>query len=110
MRTLSTSGTRLLLIAATMTFAPAGAALAGQGCPGDPFGAYQRAFHPDGAYQCAHAAQEPGVQGRAGPDMSFDNAPGHEKGAGAPMDEGNERRGAASDDAFAGFRSVFIGD
>lgn len=110
MKTLSTTGTKMLLIAATMTLAPAGAALAGQDCPGDPFAAYQRAFHPDGAYQCAHAAQEAGVRGRAGPDMSFDKATGREQRAGVPMDEGIEKRGAASDDGFAGFRSVFIGD
>jgi len=96
----SIPSTKRLLIAAIVALAPAGSALAGGDCAGDPFAPYYRSFYADGQHQSTPApARQAGAQGPAGPLMATDEA--------APPAQGAAR---AADDPFAGVRRVFIGD
>lgn len=57
-----------LLLAAAVTLAPAGAALAAQDCTGDAHARYSTTFTSEGpAYQCVSATPGAGVQGPSGP-------------------------------------------
>lgn len=57
-----------LLIAAAVTLAPAGAALAAQDCTGDAHARYSSLYTGEGpAYQCVSATPGAGVQGPSGP-------------------------------------------
>jgi hypothetical protein len=75
MKSLTTSTTKRLLIAAAVALAPAGSALAAQDCRGDPFAPYRQAFYADGpAYACGAAPREAGARGPAGPIIVADDA------------------------------------
>lgn len=107
MTTRSIPSTRRLLIAAIVALAPAGSALAGGDCAGDPFAPYYRSFYADGQHQCTPAvARQAGAQGPAGPLMSADDAAATRGPAGAMAD----KAGRGVDDPHAQVRRVFIGD
>lgn len=131
----TTPSLKKLLIAAAVTLAPAGVALAAQDCTGDAHARYSLIIGTDGpAYQCVSETPGAGAQGPSGPVIAADMACGRDPfdgylrgfGAGGPRqlcDTSLSGTGAygpagpamadswsARTNPFLGYQRTFIGD